>query len=159
MAKTTENLFEGYFSKTMAGFDPLKSMGEFTKLAGAYKWPGVDVQYLVDTQRKNIDALSGASRAALEATQALARRHGEMIEEGLSGLTAALEALAKSGNVTDAQTRQAEFVKGACAKAMSNAHELLELAAQSSRGAAEPLNRRFLEGLDEVKTWTDQARR
>lgn len=159
MAKTTENLFEGYFSRAMANFDPLKSMGEFAKLTGAYKWPGLDVQYLVNTHRKNIDALSGASRAALEATQALARRQGEMLEEGLSGFTAALDALGKAGNVTDAQTRQAEFVKGACAKAMSNAHELLELATQSSREAAEPLNKRFLEGLDEVKTWTEQTRR
>lgn len=157
MAKPTENIFEGYFGKAMGGFDPLKSMGDFAKLASAYKWPGLDVRYLVETQRKNIDAFSGASRAALEATQAIARRQGEMIEEGLSGMTAALDALSKSGNVTDAQTRQAEFVKGACAKAMSNAHELIELAAQSGREAAEPLNRRFLEGLDEVKTWTDQT--
>ena len=159
MSKTTENPFEGYFTKAMAGFDPLKSMGEFAKLASTFKWPGLNTQYLVDAQRRNIDALSGASRAALEASQALARRQGEMIEEGLSGVTAALDALAKAGNVTDAQTRQAEFVKGACAKVMSNTHELIELAAQSSREAAEPLNRRFLEGIDEVKTWTDPAKR
>ena len=99
------------------------------------------------------------AKAALEASQALSRRQGEMIEEGLSGVTAALDALSKSGNVTDAQTRQAEYVKGACAKAMSNTHELIELAAQSSREAAEPLNKRFLEGLDEVKTWSEQTRR
>jgi hypothetical protein len=67
MAKQTNpsNPFLNFdITKMMADFDPSKMAEEFTKMAGNYKMPTFDVEAIMASQRKNIEALSTANQAA-----------------------------------------------------------------------------------------------
>ncbi len=56
------------FTKMM---DPSKMMGDF-------KMSGVDMEKVVSSQRKNLEALTAANQLAIEGMQAIAKRQAEI---------------------------------------------------------------------------------
>ena len=62
-------------TKFMTDFAPSKMADQFAKFAGAYKLPEMDVDSLVEAQRKNIEALTAANQAAVEGVQEIGRAH------------------------------------------------------------------------------------
>ena len=63
---------------------------DFTKIFAEFKIPGFDMQSLVATQRRNIEAVNTANQLAVEGIQAVLRRQTEimksMVEESSSVL-------------------------------------------------------------------------
>ncbi|MGB0681590.1 MAG: phasin family protein [Magnetovibrionaceae bacterium] len=139
----------------MGEFDPSKYLEEFTKMAGEYKVPGVDVNILMETQRKNVEALSAANKVAIEGVQAIAKRQAEILQETLDGMKDTFETLAAAGTPQDAATKQVELTKAAFEKAVSNMKELSEMLAKSNGEATAAINARISESLDEVKKLAD----
>jgi len=110
-----------------------------------------DMEALAASQRRNLEALSQANRVALEGAQAIARRHMEILQQGMTELTQAMQQMASQDPKASA-TRQAELMKGAYEKAVANMKELADLIQKSSDEALQVLNRRFAEAMDEVRT-------
>ena len=54
---------------------------DFSKVLGSLKLPGVDWQALLESQAKNIAALSAANHLAFEGMQAVARRQVEILQQ------------------------------------------------------------------------------
>jgi phasin family protein len=112
-----------------------------------------DMEALAAAQRRNLEAISQANRVALEGAQMLARRHMEILQQGMSELTSSMQQLSSQDPKTSA-ARQAEMMKSAYEKAVANMRELAELIQKSSDEALGVLNRRFTEAMDEVRTLT-----
>ena len=74
--------------KLLSSFDPTKIMGEVQNLLQQYKLPGLDMEALAATQKKNIEALTTANRTAVEGLQALARRQTEVLQHDRGFITA-----------------------------------------------------------------------
>ena len=53
---------------------------DFSKMFSEFKIPGFDMQALVATQRRNIEAVTAANQLAVEGVQAVMRRQTEIIE-------------------------------------------------------------------------------
>ena len=67
------NPFQAFdMSKFVADFDPSKFTAEFTKMTKDMNIPTVDVEAVVKTQQKNIEALTAANKSATESVKALA---------------------------------------------------------------------------------------
>lgn len=137
--------------------DMSKMVEEFTKMAGQYQIPGVDVQALVDAQRRNIEALTAANRAAFEGAQALAARQTEIITESVDSMKSALEALSKSGPTPQAAAQQVSLLKDAYEKTLKDSRELAEIVAKTNKDAAETINKRISEGLEEIRQLAEKA--
>ena len=75
------------FSKYFKGFDPAKMSEEMTKMLGQYKLPGVDMDSIVASQKKNVEALVAANRTAVEGMQSVMRRQAEILQETMSERT------------------------------------------------------------------------
>lgn len=149
---TNANPFFGFdMTKMMAEFDPAKMADEFAKMAGQYQVPGVDMNAMIEGQRKNLEAVTQANRVALEGLQAVSKRQAEILQQTMAETTAAVEAVAGSGSPQDATAKQAEIMKNAFEKALSNMKELAELVAKSNAEATEAINNRISETLDEIK--------
>lgn len=151
MAKAANPFLNLDYTKWMAEFDPAKWSDEFAKFATQYKIEGVDVNALVDAQRKNVEALSAANRVAIEGFQAIAKRQAEILKETLDTLSGAISEIGKSGTPQDATAKQAELAKGAFETALTNMRELAEMVAKSNGAAAQAINARISESLDEIK--------
>jgi len=85
----------------MADFDPTKMADEFTKMAGQFNLPVFDMDAVMASQRKNIEALTAANKAAVEGMQLVAARQAEILQESLDEATKVVTELSKSGNPQD----------------------------------------------------------
>jgi len=152
MAKTTNPFLNFDMTQMLADFDPKKMADEFTKVMGQYNLPSVDVESVLKSQQKNVEALTVANRTAMEGFQAVASRQSEILKETLDETQSALEKFASSSTPQDAAAKQAELVKEAFEKALSNMRELAELVTKSNNEAASAINDRISESLEEIKS-------
>lgn len=124
---------------------------DFTKLMADFKVPAVDVDKIVAAQKKNIETLASANKLAAEAAQSLFERQAAMVRENVEELTAAVQELLVVGEPKDKVARQAELTREGIERAVTNLKELNESVAKTNGAVFEILNKRFVEGLDEVK--------
>ncbi|HRK95472.1 MAG TPA: phasin family protein [Rhodospirillales bacterium] len=149
MMKTPEPLFD--LSKFMKEVDPGKMMEEFSKMLKQYNLPGVDMDALMASQKKNMEALTQANRVALEGMQAVAKRQAEILQETMNEASKAVDVLSKAGSPTEVAAKQAELAKDAFERALSNMRELAEMVAKSNEEATSTINTRISATLDEIK--------
>ena len=133
----------------------LGNIMDFGKFAGQFKFPvelpGVDTTALIESQRRNIEAITTANQVALAGAQAIMQRQAEILSETLDGTAKAVQAFSKTGKPEDIWAQQADLVKEAYAHGLSNLRPLTELSAKAGAQAAELLSHRVTDGLDEVK--------
>jgi phasin family protein len=124
---------------------------DVTKLLGEFKVPGMDVEAVMSSQRKNVEALTKANQLVIEGMQALARRQAEIVRGGIEEAQTLMRDMSQAHGPEERVAKQAEAAKAALEKALSNARELAEIMARSGNEAVDVINRRIGEGLDEVK--------
>lgn len=133
------------------GMDFAKGM-DFTKMAGDFKFPGVNVDSLVQTQRKNFEAFAAANQLAIEGYQAVAKRQADIIRESIEELSKVGQELTSANQAPDVRlAKQAELAKAGFEKGLSNARELGEILMKSNSEAFGVISKRVAEALDEVK--------
>lgn len=110
---------------TSKAFNPFGD-SNFTNLLGDLKIPGVDLAAIVDSQRKNIDALTAANRAAIERMEAFAKRQSEILTETMQKAAAAVQQLATVGTPQEMVAKQTELAAHAFEKALANMREVAE---------------------------------
>ena len=137
------------FTKMM---DPSKLMGDFPKLMGDFKVPGVDVEAVVASQRRNLEALSEANQLAVEGMQAVAKRQSEIFRQMMEETSQAMRDMMAAGSPEDKASRQTEMLKEGFKRAIANMRELAEMVAKSQTEAFDVINKRVTDSLDEIKT-------
>ncbi len=140
-------------TKSENPFNPFNvDMSNFTKLMSEMKVPGLDVEAMMATQRKNIEALSAANQLAVEGMQAVAKRQAEILAEAMSQMSEVAKTMSSvSSNPQEMSTKQAELVKSIFEKTMGYMRELAEMISKSNTEAFEVINKRFNESLEELK--------
>jgi len=139
-------------------FDFDISKFDMSKYLGDFKVPGVDVETLVASQRKNIEALTQANKLAFEGIQALFKRQVEIARSSIEESASAARHLVEAGTPQEKAVRQTELTKEAFEQALTNARELSEIITKSNAEAFEALNKRFFQILDEVKDGISKAK-
>jgi phasin family protein len=130
---------------------------DISKFIGDFKVPGVDVETVVSSQRKNIDALTQANKLAFEGVQAVFKRQVEILRQTLEESSTVAKELVEAGTPQDKVARQTELAKDAFEKALANSRELSEIIVKSNSEAFELLNKRFTQILDEIKDGIGKA--
>ena len=135
MAKQPETIFD---------FDVTKYIGEF-------KVPGFDLDALVASQRKNIEAPTQANKLAFDGVQAAVKREIEILRQTLEEAATVTKELVEGVSPQEKITRQTELAKEAFERGVANARELSEIITKSNSQAIDLLNKRYVQLLDEVK--------
>ena len=143
-------------SQGFAGMEWPKFM-DFNSFAEQFKMPGVDARALFESQRKNLEAFSAAQKVALEAAQAVSRRQVEILRELMEESAGAVKELTAVGKPEEKLARQTELFKQSFEHSLANLRELAEMSAKSNGEAAELINHRITEALDEIKTAIQKA--
>ena len=142
MAKQTKNPFLDW---------DMTKLTDMQKLSEQFAVAGVDAQVLMDAQRKNLEALTAANRAAYEGAQAIAQRQAEIMREFSTGAIKATSELASGGTPQDQVAKQADIMKQNYEAAVANLRELSEMNAKTGADIVDMLNKRVTESLDEMK--------
>jgi len=112
---------------------------------------GFDVEAVMATQRKNIEALANASRTAMDGANAVGKRQAEMFHETMSETAQSLQSLTTGGSPFDTAARQAELMRQGCEKALRNMREIAEMVSKAQLGTMELINDRVVQSINELK--------
>ncbi|UEM22032.1 phasin family protein [Skermanella mucosa] len=146
-------------AKTNPFFDvDVSKFTDVSKLMSEFKLPGVDVESALAAQQKNIQALTAANQLAFEGFQAVARRQSEILRQTIEQTTSIVSELLAAGSPEEKVAKQADLVKAAFEKALANTRELAELVTKSNTEAADVINKRVSESLEELKSVVAKAK-
>ncbi|MEI7710146.1 MAG: phasin family protein [Rhodospirillales bacterium] len=142
----------------MADFPKMPDFSEFTKLFASMKMPAApSMDAFVAASRKNMETIAAANRIAMEGAQAVAKRHMEIMQQGMAEMTAAMQTMALPEDPQAKAAKQAELLKQAYEQAVGNIKELGDLIQRSNAEAVGLLNARFAEAMEEVKALTGKV--
>jgi phasin family protein len=116
-----------------------------------FSLPGFDFGAIFDIQRKNIEAFTAASQTFSQGLQTVAKRQSEIARQQMEQFQGLLTATAPTAKVEDNLVKQADLVKAAYEKNVSNARELQNILTKVTTEASDILSRRVVAGLDEIK--------
>ena len=116
---------------------------DLTKLIEKFQLPNVDIDALIDWQRRDMEALTEANRQASEGLKALVERRNEILRETLAEWQAAV----KEATSAEAISKRTEAAKQGVQKAIANFRELSEMEAQSRNNAWKIVQERMQENM------------
>lgn len=131
---------------------PAFDFGELSKRLSELKIPEIDWQELLAAQQKNWAALGEANKVWLEGTQKVVKREVEILQNALADAAEASKDMLKEGDARAAAEKRLELAKSSFEKAISNIRELSEAASRANQDALAVIQKRALEGLDEIKS-------
>jgi phasin family protein len=132
------------FKNPFADFD-------FTKIAGEFKLPTVNVETFVETGRKNFAAMTSLSTSAVESIKAIATRQGDMFRSAMEDFSKHNSDVMSASTLEEKAAKQIDFAKKSYELAVANTKELTDLYTKSSTEAFEALSARVAELTEEVK--------
>jgi phasin family protein len=113
--------------------------------------PKLDVDKLIEAQRKNIDALERSAKAAAGGAQSVAQKQREVLEAGLREASTLARGFQPLGNLQENLARQSEFVKKVFEIAVKGAQDSAQVSRQSTSDAVTIIRDRLKEGFDELR--------
>lgn len=125
----------------------MPTMESLQKLAEQFKLPGVDVNALVEWQRKDMEALAEAQREAYEGMQAVVAKRTEILAETLSQMQAAM----KDMTGADALAKSQDAAQRGVQQAMTNFQELSKLQAEAGSRAWKVVQDRMQENMGNLQ--------
>ena len=134
----------GTFKNPFTDFD-------FTKIAGEFKLPTVNVETVVETARKNFTAMTTANTAAVETMKTIAQRQGDMVRAALEDFSKHGSEVLAAATVEEKAIKQIDFMKKSYETAFANTKELADLYSKSQADALAALSLRVSELTEEVK--------
>ena len=138
-------------SKTMAELYPGKLMEQLVTTFGEYKLSGINLDTLLQSNRKNLEALGAANKRLLEHTETVTRRQGEILRKTLEEASSALKALSNTDTPQDVAAKQGELLRQIILRTLDTMRNLADMTAKSSSEAFGTVNDRVRENAEEMK--------
>ena len=132
------------FKNPFADFD-------FTKSAGEFKIPAVNVETMVETGRENFAAMTTVGTAAVESMKTIAQRQGDMFRAAMEDFSKHGSEVLAAASIEEKAAKQIDFAKKSYDAAIANTKELADLYTKSQTEAFETLSARVAELTEEVK--------
>ncbi len=125
---------------------------EVGKLFAGFPFAGIDVEAVMASQRKNLEALTQANQLAVQGFQELAKRQVEFARTAMDEASAMVRGWSETEHRRGAAPSKAAFAKQALEKGVEGARELVELAGKTQTDAFDVLTKRFSESIEEWGT-------
>ena len=138
------NYANAAFKNPFADFD-------FTKMAGEFKIPTVNMETMVETGRKNFAAMTALGTAAVESMKTIAQRQGDMFRVAMEDFSKHGSDVLSAATVEEKAAKQIDFVKKSYEAALANTKEIAELYSKSQSEALSAISERVAELTEEVK--------
>jgi len=138
-------------SDLLKRLDPAAMTEQYKAFLGKFKLPNLDTTAMVETQSKNVQALTDANRAILESTQSLFQRQNEMVKQVLEEASQAVKSLAGSANPQEAAEKEIKLIEDSVGKALANFSEISGLVRKTQDETMKVVTDRLNESLTELR--------
>ncbi len=140
------------FSSMFTQFDPASAMqNQMQKMFNQYKLPNIDMKSILETQQKNMDAVTAANRAAVEGMQELMKFQSKIIQEAMKEGTNIVQNLNISDEPGDLSKKQSEIVEETMQKAFANAADMSDIVTKTQKETSKLITERFDAAMKELK--------
>ena len=130
--------------------DPINPFGNLDKLLEQFKVPGVDVGAIVESRRKDMEALVAANQAAFVAMQQIATKQTEILTQAFQSAQEGAQRLAQGvGGAVD-PVKQTDLTRKAYEKALADMKELAEIAQKAQTTAMSGITARVQQSVQEM---------
>jgi phasin family protein len=136
---------EDIMTDTTSYLDMLRKFGSDLGL------PKLNVDELLQAQKKNIDALSESAKVAAEGAQSVAQKQREVLEAGLREAATLARQYKPLGQVHENIALQSEFARKVFEITVQGAQESASTARQSTAEAVKIVQDRVKESLEEIR--------
>ncbi|MEX3896203.1 TIGR01841 family phasin [Paraburkholderia sp. BR10954] len=133
----------------MESTNPTHLFAEYTKVLGQFQLPGVDVAAILESRRKDIEALAQANSAALAGVQSLGLKQAEILRTTMTELQSLVAKLGAQGAAPGANA--GEVVQQALHKALVDMQELADTAYRAQSDSIAVVTKRVAEHVEELK--------
>jgi len=113
--------------------------------------PKLDVDKLIEAQKKNIDALGQSARVAAQGAQSVTQKQREVLEAGLREATTLARGYQPLGKIQDNLAVQTEFARKVFEIAVKGAQDSTTTARQSTGEAVKVIQDRLKESFEELR--------
>lgn len=144
----------------MSGKNPYEAFftqNDFTKLFKGYQSMPFDLQSFLETQRKNIQALSEAQQVSVENLQTIVQRQSAILSQMVEDNAQLTKELMAEGTPEEKIAKNAQMFKSAYERSVKNMNEITELLNQSNQEASSIINKRVSATMNEVKAALEKA--
>lgn len=125
---------------------------QITSMMKSFNLPNVDMPAFIESQKRNIDAMSKAAQMTNEAAADISRRQLEIFRMASEQLAATLKDL----KLSDEQRR--EIATKAFENATARAREFTEMAVKSNREMFDAAKQRMAENFEQIRKMFPEAR-
>lgn len=124
---------------------------DMSKAFAGFAMPSFNVEAMMASQRKNVEALTQANQLAIEGVQALARRQVEIAREALEEARSLFREFSQPGAPQERLAKNTEIAKATFEKGLATARELTELVTKANAEAFNVLTKRVAESFEEIR--------
>lgn len=139
----------------MPNFDP-SMIKQMMPKQGLSSTPAFDLGVMMETLRKNSQAMSDAMQLSVEGLQQAISRQAELMGRMVQDNSSFASSLMTEGTPEQKVQRQAELMRKSYETTIRNAREVSDIIAKSGEEAAEIINRRVSATLSEFKSAFDR---
>ena len=132
-------------------FNSFFAQNDFSQFFENYQSIPFDLQSFMETQRKNIQALSDAQQVSVENLQAIAQRQSTILSQMVEDNAIIAKELMAEGTPEEKISKNADLFKAAYERSIKNMNEISEMLNQSNQEASTIINKRVKATLNEVK--------
>jgi phasin family protein len=130
---------------------------DMTKMFADFRMKPFDVEAAWATGRRNLEAFSQANQLAVEGAHALVKRQIEMTQQTFEDLTTLVREMTQPASTEDRIAKHTEYTKKMIDKGLTHGREIAVMATKTGTEAAEVLQKRTTESLDEMKAFACKA--
>jgi phasin family protein len=117
--------------------------------------PVFDLKTIMETQRKNMQAMTEVMQLGMESIQQAASRQAELVGRMVQDNSSYASTIMTEGTPEQKVQRQAELVRKSYEATVAGAREVSDIISKSGEEAAEIINRRVSASLSEFKSAFD----
>jgi phasin family protein len=123
----------------------------FKKFGTDLGLPKVDVEKIVETHRKNIEAMGRSAEIVSTGATSIAAKQRELMEAVFTEISAAAKEFKPVGDRAEAIAKHAEFAKKAFELAVNNTRDIAELANKSATEVSQVFQDRLKDTVEQIR--------
>lgn len=129
---------------------------DFTGAFDQFKASPFDLKSVLESHRKNVQALTQAQQVTMENVQALAQRQTEILSQIVEDHSALVKEFLNEGTPEDKIAKNADLYKKIYERTIKNMNDLSEMINKSNSEASDIINKRVSASISEIKSALDK---
>lgn len=133
-------------------FTDFFTSGDFSKALEQYQSMSFDMKSLMDTQKKNMEALSKAQQLTIENLQAIAQKQSELVSQMVEDNSAFAKDIMTEGSPEEKIAKNAKLFKSMYERSVKNMKEISSMITKTNDDATDLINKRVTATMSEIES-------